>query len=288
MHVDVNHNGMTIITPRFDIGRSCACGQAFRWRKEGDGAFFGVVRGRGVRLCNEADGTLRLTPCDEADAPMWADYFDLHRDYGAIEAAMAGDARLSACMKHAGGIRIFNQEPFETLISFIISANNNMKRVALIIERLCRYCGEKRALAGKGDYYCFPDPNTIADLSVEELVKIGAGYRAPFIKASARRIAEGYDLCNLIDMPLFAARRELLAFMGVGPKVADCVLLFSLRHADAFPVDVWIGRALRELFFEGEKPCRDELDALVRSLGRYSGIVQQYIFHYAREVGLGK
>ena len=121
-----------------------------------------------------------------------------------------------------------------------------------------------------------------------DLVAIGAGFRAPYIIKSARRIAEGYGLEKLRDMPLDAARKELLTFYGVGPKVADCVLLFGLGHTDAFPVDVWIGRALSEIYFGGEKARRQETERAIRALGSESGIVQQYIFHYARQNAIGK
>ena len=191
------------------------------------------------------------------------------------------------CIGSASGIRVFAQEPFETLITFIISANNNIGRIAGIVERLCALCGEKAELDGK-EYYLFPKPESIAALEESELVRIGSGYRAPYIKKSAAIIAGGYQLEKLRDMPLDIARKELLKFPGVGPKVADCVLLFGLGHTDAFPVDVWIGRAMSEIYFDGESPKKKQLEAAIRALGSESGIVQQYIFHYARQTALGK
>ncbi len=218
---------------------------------------------------------------------MLIDYFDLERDYSEIESMIAKDERLAVCIDGAAGIRVFNQEPFEALISFIISANNNIKRISGIIDRLCTRCGERLEFDGS-ILYAFPTPERIAALTVDELKAIGAGYRAPYIKASAQRISDGYDLERLRHMSLQDARRELLTFPGVGPKVADCVLLFSLGHADAFPVDVWIGRAMKELFFDSEPPTRDELNKAIESIGSFSGIVQQYIFYYARGIELGK
>lgn len=191
------------------------------------------------------------------------------------------------CIPCATGIRVFNQDAFEALITFIISANNNIGRIAGIVERLCALCGERAELDGK-EYFLFPKPDAIAAREESELLAIGAGYRAPYIIKSARRIAEGYGLEKLRDMPLDAARKELLTFYGVGPKVADCVLLFGLGHTDAFPVDVWIGRALSEIYFGGEKARRQETERAIRALGSESGIVQQYIFHYARQNAIGK
>ena len=270
---------------RIDIERSCACGQSFRWKKDGDG-FVAPALGRVVRLCQN-DCDISIYPCKKGEEKDWLAYFDLDRDYAAIEKRLSVDEQLSMCIGSASGIRVFAQEPFETLITFIISANNNIGRIAGIVERLCALCGEKAEFDGK-EYYLFPKPESIAALEESELVRIGSGYRAPYIKKSAAIIAGGYQLEKLRDMPLDIARKELLKFPGVGPKVADCVLLFGLGHTDAFPVDVWIGRAMSEIYFDGESPKKKQLEAAIRALGSESGIVQQYIFHYARQTALGK
>lgn len=270
---------------RIDIERSCACGQSFRWKKDGDG-FVAPALGRVVRVCQN-DCDISIYPCKKGEEKDWLAYFDLDRDYAAIEKRLSVDEQLSMCIGSASGIRVFAQEPFETLITFIISANNNIGRIAGIVERLCALCGEKAEFDGK-EYYLFPKPESIAALEESELVRIGSGYRAPYIKKSAAIIAGGYQLEKLRDMPLDIARKELLKFPGVGPKVADCVLLFGLGHTDAFPVDVWIGRAMSEIYFDGESPKKKQLEAAIRVLGSESGIVQQYIFHYARQTALGK
>lgn len=270
---------------RIDIERSCACGQSFRWKKDGDG-FVAPALGRVVRVCQN-DCDISIYPCKKGEEKDWLAYFDLDRDYAAIEKRLSVDGQLSMCIGSASGIRVFAQEPFETLITFIISANNNIGRIAGIVERLCALCGEKAEFDGK-EYYLFPKPESIAALEESELVRIGSGYRAPYIKKSAAIIAGGYQLEKLRDMPLDIARKELLKFPGVGPKVADCVLLFGLGHTDAFPVDVWIGRAMSEIYFDGESPKKKQLEAAIRALGSESGIVQQYIFHYARQTALGK
>lgn len=270
---------------RIDIERSCACGQSFRWKKDGDG-FVAPALGRVVHVCQN-DCDISIYPCKKGEEKDWLAYFDLDRDYAAIEKRLSVDEQLSMCIGSASGIRVFAQEPFETLITFIISANNNIGRIAGIVERLCALCGEKAEFDGK-EYYLFPKPESIAALEESELVRIGSGYRAPYIKKSAAIIAGGYQLEKLRDMPLDIARKELLKFPGVGPKVADCVLLFGLGHTDAFPVDVWIGRAMSEIYFDGESPKKKQLEAAIRALGSESGIVQQYIFHYARQTALGK
>lgn len=276
---------------RFDLAKCATCGQAFRWaeceRRPGElSAFTCVIRGSAVRA-SQTEDALIVYPCAEDEAQNYIDYFDLERDYGMIEQLIAADPRLAVCLPGAEGIRVFNQEPFEALISFIISANNNIKRISGIVERLCRLAG-KALEAGGHELYAFPTPQAIAALSERQLKEIGAGYRAPYILHSAQRIAEGYDLEALRDMPLEAARKELLSFKGVGPKVADCILLFSLGHTDAFPIDVWIDRAMNELFFGSVPAKKSEMKQAAAGMGRYSGIIQQYIFYHARAVQLGK
>ncbi len=314
-------------TKPFDLEKSCTCGQAFRWVKtplhmqaglfgecglhdaEDPPAFTGVIRGRAV-LVVQSGNSLIVTPCAKGEAQLFIDYFDLKRDYYAVEAALAADERLRVCLPGSSGIRVFNQEPFEALISFIISANNNIKRISGIIDRLCSLAGERLPVRyfsdcaadgcgfGKSsEVFAFPTPERIAALSEDELKQIGAGYRASYIIKSAKRIADGYDLEKLRSLSTVEARKELLTFPGVGPKVADCILLFSLGHADAFPVDVWIERAMTELYFSDflisdtsaarPAPTKSDIQAAARSIGKLSGIVQQYIFFYARNQKLG-
>lgn len=266
----------------FDLEKSCSCGQAFRWRPYAGGQL-GIVRGEAALLMQDENG-VTVHGASPASAGMWAHYLDLGRDYSAIERAVSKDPRLAVCFPEAHGIRVFNQEPFEALISFIISQNNNIKRISGIVERLCALCGEPVKFMGER-LNAFPSPERLAAVSEDALTAIGTGYRAPFIKAAAERVASGYDLEKLRDMSLSEARQELLSFYGIGPKVADCVLLFSLQHSDAFPIDVWIDRAMKAMFFEGSKAKKAELYEAVSSLGEYSGIIQQYIFQYARKLG---
>lgn len=266
----------------FDLEKSCSCGQAFRWRAFRGGQL-GIVRGQAALLIQEG-GDIKVVGASPASAAMWAHYLDIGRDYASIESAIASDPRLAVCFPEAHGIRVFNQEPFEALISFIISQNNNIKRISGIVERLCIKYGEPVDFSGE-TLYAFPSPERLAAATEEELTALGTGYRAPFIKSAAERIAGGYELEALRDMSLEEARRELLSFYGVGPKVADCILLFSLQHSDAFPIDVWIDRAMKAMFFEGNKAKKAELYEAVSSLGEYSGIIQQYIFQYARKLG---
>ncbi len=268
----------------FDIDKSCACGQAFRWRPF-RGGMLGVVRGCAAYVLQDGRSIEVYAEHRSKDyANMWANYFDLHRDYASIEATAASDPKLGICFPAASGIRVFNQEPFEALISFIVSQNNNIKRISGIVERLCALCGEELSFMGER-LYAFPTPEAVASLAESSLVAIGTGYRAPYIVEAARRICGGFDMESLRTASLADARKALLGFHGIGPKVADCILLFSLGHTDAFPIDVWIDRAVRALYFNGGEAKRSELVAAAKKLGEYSGILQQYIFCYARQAG---
>ena len=268
----------------FNLARSCACGQAFRWEKRGDG-WMGVVSDRCAVLKQEAE-TLYINPCTPHEAAKWREYLDLDGNYAGLEDKLRANKALSVCLPCSSGIHVFTQEPFETLISFIISANNNLGRIQGIIGRLCAAAGEAMDTF-TGIKHKFPTPCALARIPLEALRSLGLGYRAPFIHQTAGIIAEGYDLLKLRDLPLEDARKELMRFPGVGPKVADCALLFSLGHTRAFPMDVWMNRAMREIWFGGQSFSGAQKQAAISELGELAGIVQQYVFYYARESKLG-
>lgn len=267
----------------FDLAKSCNCGQAFRWIMDGDNTWRCVIKSHPI-FVEQTDECLSVFPCKESDVDSIINYFDLKRDYSQIHSMLAKDEYLKDCLNVSRGIRVFNQAPFEALISFIISANNNIKRISGIVERLCRSYG-REIISNNTIFYSFPEPQDITNASIEDLKMLGMGYRAPYVKASAQKIADGYNLELLRNVPLDEARKELLSFTGVGPKVADCVLLFSLGHLNAFPIDVWIERAMRNIYFEGKQPTKQELSSIINNLGPYSGIIQQYIFYYIRSLG---
>ncbi len=263
---------------QLDLKASFTCGQCFRWQPGQEASWLGIAHGRAVSIRRE-EGSLYIWPVPAEDGPLWADYFDFGREYAAIENQLLEDERLRPVFGAARGIRIFRQEPFETLISFIISANNNIPRIRGIVERLCALAGEPIIEGG----YAFPTAPALAALEEGALRGIGAGYRAPFILSSARRVAEGFDLEALRALPLAEARKALCTLPGVGPKVADCVALFSLGHTAAFPMDVWMKRAVKAMLFNGQEASPKQLAQAIDALGEDAGILQQYIFHYARQ-----
>ena len=250
-----------------DIVKTFECGQCFRWNADETGAYTGVVRGQAARVWKE-DGWVLL----RSDAPeaMWRDYFDLERDYGAISRGFQGGEYLERCVQYGMGIRILRQEPWETLCSFILSQCNNIKRIKGIVARLCESFGEPIA-DGRG--YTFPAAERLAGLDEADLAPLRCGFRAKYILDAADKVASGeIDLMSLREMELDEARKTLMTIKGVGPKVAECTLLYGFGRTECFPIDVWMKRAMAELFPDGLPECAV----------RDAGIAQQYIFHYMR------
>ena len=257
----------------FDLAHTLDCGQAFRWSEKQNGIWQGIAFNKYLELEKSADGTVVLYNTTVQDFnDIWCNYFDLNRDYNEIITAISTNEILKTASEFGNGIRVLNQEPWETLCSFIISQNNNIKRIKGIITRLCESFGED-----KGGYYTFPTAEKIATLTLQDLEVLRSGFRAKYILDAANKVANGeIDLSELKNIPVDTARQELMKIKGVGPKVADCALLFSHKHIEAFPKDVWIKRAM-EVLFGGELP---------KEAQKYAGIVQQYIFFYARETKL--
>ena len=279
MKAQKTENGITVLQADcFNPRDILECGQIFRFDRDGEGNYRVFSLDKYAEIKKTNDGYFIST-----DSPdYFYDFFDLDRDYGVIcEKLSSSYDVMKRAVEFGRGIRILRQNLEEMIFSFIISANNNIKRITGIVDRLCILAGEKHE--GTTEYYSFPAPEAIAELTVEQLTAIGSGYRAPYIKDSAKMIADGYELETLRNVPTAAARKELLRFPGVGPKVADCVLLFSLGHADAFPLDVWMKRAMRLMYFQGAEPGKKAMEDQIAALGPNSGILQQYIFQYARE-----
>lgn len=276
MNVEYQQNRMIICgIVHFSLEQCLKCGQAFRWKPKDDG-FAGVALGRHVFAVHDGD-TLTIIGVDEESGPDFVRYFDLERDYGAIKQSYAHDKYLAQGMAYAHGMRVLRQPAFETLISFIISANNNIARITRIIDAMCTHFGQP-----VGDVFDFPVPDVLAGLSEDDLKACGAGYRARYIIETAKMVADGWDLDAMVDMPFEQARQALTAFPGVGLKVADCVCLYALGHLQAFPADVWMKRVLCGAYgFAGknDKQMRAFVD---ERFGKHAGIAQQYLFHYAR------
>lgn len=264
----------------FDPRAIFDCGQCFRWVPGEDGLYCGVAGGRFGRMEYE-DGTLRIHGASEKDRQFWRKYLDLDRDYGKIKQQLQGiDQFLDRAIEFGSGIRILNQEFFETLISFILSANNNIPRIRGCIEHTAQYYGQE-----KDGYFTFPDCEALSEATEEALSeKLHAGYRCRYIVNTCRRMRENPVTAEELGaMSLSDARKTLCTYMGVGPKVADCILLFTGARSDVFPVDVWVKRVMEELYF-GRSATVKEIDAFAAEhFGKMCGFAQQYLFYYARE-----
>lgn len=258
----------------FSLEQTLTCGQSFRWKRERE-RFAGVALNRAVQA-QQNGSDVTIFGAQENDG--WEEYFDLQRDYGAIKQSYREDEYLRAGMEYASGVRVMRQPPFETLISFIISANNNVKRIIGIVDKLCVRYG-RVIEQGMCD---FPTPAALADASEEDVIACGAGYRARYIIETARMVQSGFDLDALRQMRFEQARHQLTRLMGVGMKVADCVCLYSLGFLRAFPNDVWMNRVLCGAYGYSGKTDKQMRAFVDKMFGEHAGIAQQYLFHYAR------
>ena len=251
--------------------------QCFHWTEVG--GRFGAAFEAGPVWLRQTDEGIEAEGCFDLDA--LRRYLDLDRDYSAIAAECAGKPAASCAVGLFPGLRVLNQPPWEALISFILSANNNVARIRSLTEALCRAYGREWD-CGDIALYGFPSPERLAACSEGELRALKVGYRAPFLIGTARQVCEGFPLDALRDMPYDEAHALLTSLPGVGDKVADCALLFGCCHAEAFPVDVWVERLLRDWFGAVHK-SRAAMAREARALfGEHAGLIQQFLFHAAR------
>ncbi len=239
------------------------CGQCFRWTKLPDGSYEGMAKDRYVRITPENLPEL-------LEDGFWAEYFDTGLDYEAIRERFCGlDPVLAEAVRFAPEMRVLNQDPWEALCTFLLSQCNNIGRIRGMVERLCASYGAP----AEGGRRAFPRPEELSGAEEEDLRALGFGYRAPYVLDAARRVLSGeIDFGRLRTQPLDEARAELRRVEGVGPKVADCALLYGLHRLEAFPMDVWMKRAMGGLF-PGREPAW---------FGPFAGVAQQYLFHYSR------
>lgn len=256
------------------------CGQCFRFVPK-DGVYTGVAHGRVLHVRKIQEGMEIYPTTQQEMEEIWWHYFDLGFSYEKMMAQFAGDETIQASFAYAKGLRVLNQPPFETIISFIISANNNIKRIGGIIRRMCERWGRPISFEGQV-YYDFPTAQMLGEQSEKSLREIGLGYRAPYIKKTCCAILDGFDLDAPYHLDYSEAKEMLMELSGVGPKVADCILLFAYEKKSAFPRDVWIKRALKTFYGEEPKNDRELVQLVNEKFGQYGGIVQQYLFQYAR------
>ena len=264
-----------------DPDKTFDCGQCFRFERSDksrhESEWEGVAFGRQVSFAKDGDRLYVYNSTEEEFEGIWRRYLDLDTDYIAIDKDILSRSESDAlknAVSFGHGIRILRQEPWETVCSFIISQNNNIPRIKKIVRALCERAGDR---IDGSDEFSFPPPTSVSRLGVDGLFELKTGFRAKYIYDAASRVACGeISLDGIMDMPSVLGADELCKIKGVGPKVAACALLFGFGKYDAFPVDVWIKKAI-EKYFPGEfDPSR---------LGPYAGVAQQYLFYYERYLG---
>ncbi len=268
----------------FNIEEILECGQCFRFDKI-DNMHYIIVAHSKVLNIKQEDNKVIFYPCTKADFEnIWINYFDLKTDYRKIKKQLENDDILKKAIEYAKGIRILNQEPFECLISFIISQNNRIPMIKQVIKNISERYGVK-----DGDYYLFPDIDKFNKATTEELRLCKTGFRDKYILDAIDKISKNLiNLENLYNMSSEDAKNELLKIKGVGTKVADCVLLFSLKKNDVFPTDVWIKRVMEYFYFDGQDTPIKQIHSFAKEKwGDLSGYAQQYLFYYARSEKIG-
>jgi N-glycosylase/DNA lyase len=275
-----------IAAPEFSLQASLSSGQAFRWRTH-DGWSYGFIGASVLKVRQEGDRLFCESSDPRLTEPDIRRYFALDLDLPEILSSIDADMQIHQAILRHRGLRILRQDGWETLASFICASFNNIKRIEGMIERLCQAYGEPVSLNGfRG--FGFPRPEVIAGTSERRLRSVGLGYRAPYLKATARLVADGrLPLGQLRRVGYDAAKRALLGCEGVGDKVADCVALFGCEQYEAFPIDVWMERAMR-YYFRHRRMTRKLVHDYARwHFGPYAGYAQQYLYHDVRTLRSG-
>ena len=273
----------------FELKDIFECGQCFRWNENEDGSYTGVINNGVLNVEKQSEKIIFTGMLDEDIKEVVRFYFDLDRNYEEIKMQLSNiDKYLKTSVEYGKGIRILNQDLWETIISFIISANNNIPRIKGIIEIISKKYGTEIEWNGE-KYYTFPTPKQLGKATVEDLRALGTGFRDVRIYETTQKIlSKEVDLNKIAKKDTLTARDELLTLSGVGPKVADCILLFStLKRFDVFPIDVWVRRVMNELYIKNEdetKVSKNEIAKIAKKkFGNLEGLAQQYLFYWKRE-----
>ena len=271
------------------------CGQCFRWNIEDDGSYTGVVKNNVLNVKKEENSIIIKGMCEDNLEELCKDYFDLDTDYQKIKNKLSKlDNNLRVSIKYGKGIRILKQDIWEALISFIISANNNIPRIKGIIERISKQYGEEIIWDNK-KYYTFPNPEQLSNASVSDLRKLGLGFRDVRVFETCRLINQNIISIEELETikNIDELKEQLLRFPGVGPKVADCIMLFSMKKLEVFPIDVWVKRVMTELYGDEIRKLKNTntiisnkqiLEYAQQYFGNLAGVAQQYLFYWRRDL----
>jgi N-glycosylase/DNA lyase len=277
----------------FNLKHIFECGQCFRWNEEADGSYIGVIKSGVINVRQSGKDFIFEAEVDGNLENIVKDYFDLNTSYSKIKEELSKiDEYMKASIEFGDGIRILNQDLWECIISFIISANNNIPRIKKIIEKISSTYGKKIIFKNK-EYFLFPTVEELSKASVEDLRKMGLGFRDKRVFTTTKMIKENVVSLKVLEESDNSKyiEEELLKLDGVGPKVANCIMLFSLRRFDVFPIDVWVRRVMNDLYIHNEveeKVSKKEIEKLAKEkFLELPGIAQQYLFYWKREQGKG-
>ncbi len=281
----------------FNIKQILECGQCFRWEKISDTNYIVVAYRRVIEIVQKGENVTIYNTNLKDFEEIWKNYFDLDTDYSALKRELGKDETLRKSVEFGYGIRILNQDPFEMLISFIVSARNSIPAIMKTIKKMSERWGDELSYKDN-TYYAFPTPEQFKDATLEEIKETGASFRSKYIfdtisKVNAAIEAKNndtlteelkiFDLEYIKALPTDECHIALQNFMGVGAKVADCIMLFSMEKKSAFPVDVWVKRAMIH-FYVAPDVSLNKIRVFGRDkFGELSGLAQQYLFYYARE-----
>lgn len=274
----------------FNLAQTLECGQCFHFEKTGEMEYAVVHQKRLLHIKQEGNRLFcRNTTTDEFET-VWRDYFDLDRDYDRIKRCLVqSDKRLEDAVHTNYGMRILNQQFEETLMSFIISQNKQIPHIKKIVREISEKYGDYLGTINDMEFYAFPDREQLKRISVEDYRACKAGFRAPYLFDASEKLSEsGFDMTELKNAGYEKAKEKLLTIKGVGEKVANCVLLFSLGYRNAFPVDVWIKRIMEQMYFGKSTGNQEIVQFAKKRFGEYGGYAQQYLFYYERNKQLEK
>jgi len=274
----------------FDLAQTLECGQCFHFVKLDEEDYVLTAKGYVLHVSQEADTVTFYDTDKDEYVNVWKDYFDMDRDYSAIKKKLLEkDDKLKDAIESMWGVRILNQDFFETLISFIISQNKQIPHIKKIVADISAKFGTYKGTYGGADMYTFPTLEQLVNASEEDFKELKTGFRAPYIMDAIRRNMAGqFDKNELKSMDYDSCIKELMTIKGVGEKVANCVCLFGLGKKEAFPVDVWIKRIMETMYFNGVDTPKDKIAAYAKEqFGELGGFAQQYLFYYGKSIKMG-
>ena len=269
----------------FNLKYTLECGQCFRWKKTDEDYYVGVIKDRVIKIKQVKDTLYIISSNMDNLEDIVIYYFNLDLDYTSIEKRISiVDDNVKKAVTNTSGLRFLKQDFFETIISYIISANNNIPRISKSVNEISRRYGSEVELDGE-KYYLFPTPEQLKNVKVEEYRECGVGFRDKYIYNTVAKINnKEIDLDELFKMDTQNLKKELLSLMGVGPKVADCILLFSCSRLEVFPVDTWVEKIMTKLYFNNKEASKKQIqDYAKNNFKNDAGIIQQHLFYNIRE-----